>query len=99
MKSAYDIIKKPVLTEKSYDQFPGRTYTFEVEKTANKIEIKKAVEELYSVSVKEVNTLIVGGKNKSRYTKAGVINGRTSTCKKAIVTLAQGDKIDFYSYI
>ena len=99
MKSAYDIIKKPVLTEKSYDQFPGRTYTFEVEKTANKIEIKKAVEELYSVSVKEVNTFIVGGRNKSRYTKAGVINGRTSTYKKAIVTLAQGDKIDFYSNI
>lgn len=70
-----------------------------VARGANKIEIKKAVEELYNVSVEEVNTLIVGGKNKSRYTKAGIINGRTSTYKKAIVTLAQGDKIDFYSNI
>lgn len=95
-----NVIIKPIITEKmtALSEKLNR-YAFRVARDANKIEIKKAVEELYSVSVKEVNTLIVGGKNKSRYTKAGVINGRTSTYKKAIVTLAQGDKIDFYSNI
>ena len=95
-----NVIIKPIITEKmtALSEKLNR-YAFRVARDANKIEIKKADEELYSVSVKEVNTLIVGGKNKSRYTKAGVINGRTSTYKKAIVTLAQGDKIDFYSNI
>ena len=95
-----NVIIKPIITERmtALSEKLNR-YAFRVARDANKIEIKKAVEELYSVSVKEVNTLIVGGKNKSRYTKAGVINGRTSTYKKAIVTLAQGDKIDFYSNI
>ena len=99
MKSAYDIIKKPVLTEKSYDQFPARTYTFEVEKTANKIEIKQAVEALYNVTVLEVNTMSVAPKKKSRFTKSGVINGQSSAYKKAIVTLKEGEVIDFYSNI
>ena len=95
-----NVIIKPIITEKmtALSEKLNR-YAFRVARDANKIEIKKAVEELYSVSVKEVNTLIVGGKNKSRYTKAGVINGRTSTYKMASVTLAQGDKIDFYSNI
>jgi large subunit ribosomal protein L23 len=62
MKSPYDIIKKPVLTEKTYDQFPGRTYTFEVDKTANKIEIKKAVEEVFGVQVESVHTINSDGK-------------------------------------
>ena len=57
MKSPYDIIKKPVLTEKSYDQFSDRTYTFEVDKTANKIEIKKAIEEIFDVEVASVHTI------------------------------------------
>jgi large subunit ribosomal protein L23 len=95
-----NVIIKPIITEKmtALSEKLNR-YAFKVARGANKIEIKKAVEELYNVSVEEVNTLIVGGKNKSRYTKAGIINGRTSTYKKAIVTLAQGDKIDFYSNI
>ncbi len=95
-----NVIIKPIITEKmtALSEKLNR-YAFKVARGANKIEIKKAIEELYNVSVEEVNTLIVGGKNKSRYTKAGVINGRTSTYKKAIVTLAQGDKIDFYSNI
>ncbi len=95
-----NVIIKPIITERmtALSEKLNR-YAFRVAREANKIEIKKAVEELYNVSVEEVNTLIVGGKNKSRYTKAGVINGRTSTYKKAIVTLAQGDKIDFYSNI
>ena len=95
-----NVIIKPIITERmtALSEKLNR-YAFRVAREANKIEIKKAVEELYNVSVEEVNTLIVGGKNKSRYTKAGVNNGRTSTYKKAIVTLAQGDKIDFYSNI
>lgn len=95
-----NVIIKPIITEKmtALSEKLNR-YAFKVARGANKIEIKKAVEELYNVSVEEVNTVIVGGKNKSRYTKAGIINGRTSTYKKAIVTLAQGDKIDFYSNI
>ena len=95
------ILIKPILTEKQTtisEKFSNR-YGFRVAPSANKVEIKKAVEELYKVTVQDVNTLVVGGKNKSRYTKTGVINGRSSTYKKAIVTLAQGDKIDFYSNI
>ena len=95
-----NVIIKPIITEKmTVLSEKLNRYAFRVAKDANKIEIKKSVEELYNVTVEEVNTLIVGGKNKSRYTKAGIINGRTSTYKKAIVTLAQGDKIDFYSNI
>mgnify|MGYP001097099756 CR=1 FL=1 len=95
-----NVIIKPIITEKmtALSEKLNR-YAFKVDRGANKIEIKKAVEELYKVTVQDVNTLVVGGKNKSRYTKTGVINGRTSTYKKAIVTLAQGDKIDFYSNI
>jgi len=70
-----------------------------VAKKANKIQIRKAVEEMYGVNVKEINTLIVGGKDKTRYTKAGMVHGRSSAYKKAIVTLAEGEKIDFYSNI
>lgn len=72
---------------------------FIVEKSANKIEIKKAVEELYNVSVDEVNTMRYGGKSRSRFTRGGVVRGRTSSYKKAIITLAKGDSIDFYSNI
>lgn len=72
---------------------------FIVDKTANKIEIKKAVEEMYGVKVVRVNTLNQEGKAKSRYTKSGILSGRTSDYKKAMVTLAQGDTIDFYSNI
>ncbi len=72
---------------------------FIVSTEANKIEIRKAVEDMYGVKVVRVNTLNHPGKNKSRYTKAGLIEGRTSAYKKAIVTLAQGETIDFYSNI
>ena len=89
MKSAYDIIKKPVLTEKSYDQFPARTYTFEVEKTANKIEIKKAIEEIFDVKVIRVNTAIVPGKKKRVGAKP---SGYTSEWKKATVKLSRRSK-------
>ena len=99
MKLARDIIIKPVISEKSVDLMQDNRYCFKVAITANKIEIKKAVEELYSVSVTDVNTLRYSGKVKSRFTKAGVITGQGNATKKAIVTLADGNAIDFYSNI
>jgi large subunit ribosomal protein L23 len=74
-------------------------YGFVVDKRASKDQIKKAVESLYNVSVDTVNTMIYAGKKKSRFTKSGVITGKTNSYKKAIVTLAEGDTIDFYSNI
>lgn len=74
-------------------------YGFVVDKRANKIEIKKAVEAFYNVKVIDVNTMNYSGKTKSRYTKAGFLTGRTNAFKKAIVTLAAGDTIDFYANI
>lgn len=74
-------------------------YGFVVDKRANKIEIKKAVETIYNVKVIDVNTMNYSGKLKSRYTKAGFLTGRTNAFKKAIVTLGEGDVIDFYGNI
>ena len=74
-------------------------YGFIVDKRANKIEIKKAVEQFYNVKVIDVNTMNYSGKAKSRYTKAGFLQGRTNAFKKAIVTLAPDNTIDFYSSI
>jgi large subunit ribosomal protein L23 len=96
-----NIIIKPIITEKMTsvtEKIPNR-YGFIVHPKANKIEIKNAVEELYGVTVNDVNTMRYSGKNKSRFTKSGVLNGRTNTYKKAIVTLEEGEKIDFYSNI
>jgi large subunit ribosomal protein L23 len=74
-------------------------YGFLVHKNANKIQIKKAVEKMYGVSVESVNTMRYGGKVKSRYSKSGIISGKTKSYKKAIITLAEGETIDFYSNI
>jgi len=94
------IIIKPIVTEKMTQLGEKlNRYGFRVEKGANKIEIKQAVEALYNVTVLEVNTMIVAPKKKSRFTKSGVINGQTSAYKKAIVTLKEGEVIDFYSNI
>jgi len=94
------IIIKPIVTEKMTQLGEKlNRYGFKVQKDANKIEIKKAIEEMYSVTVTDVNTLIVAPKNKSRYTKTGFVTGSTSAYKKAVVTLKEGDKIDFYSNI
>lgn len=95
-----NVIIKPVITEKmtAMGESAGR-YAFYVDKRANKLQIKKAVEDLYEVKVEAVNTMVYAGKSKSRYTKAGYISGRTNSTKKAIITLAQGEKIDFYSNI
>jgi len=94
------IIIKPVVTEKMTGLAEKlNRYGFLVERSANKIQIKKAVEELYGVNVVAVNTLVVAPKVKSRYTKSGVISGKSRLCKKAIVTLQEGESIDFYSNI
>ena len=74
-------------------------YGFVVDRQANKLEIKKAVEDMYGVTVTDVNTVNYHGKRKSRFTKAGILTGRTNHFKKAIVTLAGEDKIDFYANI
>ncbi len=94
------IIIKPIVTEKMTELGEKlNRYGFVVDKRANKLQIKDAVEELYNVTVTDVNTMVYGGKTKSRYTKSGVITGRTNSYKKAIVTLAEGENIDFYSNI
>ena len=95
-----DIIVKPLVTEKMTDQSERfNRYGFVVERSATKPQIKKAIESLYDVTVDSVNTMVYGGKAKSRYTKGGVITGKTAAFKKAIVTLVDGDSIDFYSNI
>lgn len=71
-------------------------YTFVVDKRANKLEVKKAVEEFYGVQVTDVNTAIMPAKQKSRFTKQGLLTGRKSGYKKAFVTLAEGDNIDLF---
>jgi large subunit ribosomal protein L23 len=95
-----DILIKPVITEKMTGISEKlHQYGFIVAKDANKIEIKKAVEQMYGVSVTAVNTIRYAGKSKSRYTKKGYVQGRTDAFKKAIVTLGEGQTIDFYSNI
>jgi len=95
-----DILLKPVVTEKMTDQGEKENrYGFVVAKDANKIQIKKAVEELYGVTVESVKTMIYGGKKKSRHTRSGMVTGKSVSYKKAIITVAEGDTIDFYSNI
>jgi len=94
------IIFKPIVTEKLTDQGEKlNRYGFIVDRNANKIEIKNAVEQMYNVTVADVNTLNYHGKRKSRYTKAGMLRGRMNHYKKAYITLAGDDKIDFYANI
>ncbi len=91
---------KPILTEKMTIQGEKlNRYGFVVDPRANKLQIKAAVESMYGVVVTDVNTMFYMGKAKSRYTKAGLLSGRENNFKKAIVTLKEGDKIDFYSNI
>lgn len=93
-----EVLIRPVITEKVNSQMErsGR-YTFVVGRLANKLEIKKAVEDFYGVRVADVNTIVVPAKNKSRFTKAGLLTGRKSAYKKAVVTLAEGDSIDLFT--
>ncbi len=95
-----DILIKPIVTEKMTGQGESlNRYGFFVDKRANKLQIKKSVEELYNVKVSDVNTMRYGGKAKSRFTKSGVVTGSTTATKRAIITLKEGEKIDFYSNI
>lgn len=95
-----EVLIKPILTEKANNQQEKlRRYAFKVNRKANKLEIKKAVEEMYGVSVEDVNTVIVPGKNKTRFTKAGYIQGVKPSYKKAYVTVAEGETIDLYANI
>lgn len=94
---AKQILIKPVITEKADGLSEKRNqYTFVVNKNANKIEIKKAVADMYNVEVVSVNTLMMPAKAKNRNTRRGVIRGRVSSYKKAIVTLAPGETINFF---
>ena len=94
------IIIKPIVTEKMTAAGEKlNRYGFQVIRTANKVEIKKAVEEMYNVQVVAVNTLVQGPKAQQRYTKSGLIRGEKQAYKKAIVTLKEGETIDFYSNI
>jgi large subunit ribosomal protein L23 len=95
-----DIIVRPIVTEKMNAQADGlKKYGFIVNKRANKVQIKKAVEDLYSVTVESVNTMFYAGKRKARFTRTGYVAGRRNAFKKAVVTLREGDMIDFYSNI
>lgn len=94
-----NVLIKPIVTEKVASQNENGKYGFVVDKRANKLEIKQAVEKMYNVNVEDVNTMIYPGSKKSRYTKAKVVNGRTPSFKKAIVKVADGEIIDFYSGI
>jgi len=95
-----NILIKPIITEKMTAQSEiFNRFAFVVDRSANKIEIKKAVEETYDVTVESVRTMVCIGKKRTRGTKSGFISGRTKTYKKAIISLSEGDTIDFYSNI
>ncbi len=93
------VLVRPLVTEKVSALNEEGRYGFIVNRNANKIQIKNAVETTYGVTVEDVNTMRYQGKKKSRYTKSGVISGRMPAYKKAIVKVADGDVIDFYSGI
>jgi large subunit ribosomal protein L23 len=95
------VIIKPLVTEKMTaitEKMPNR-FGFIVRPEARKLDIKHEVEALYNVKVVDVNTMKYQGKSKSRYTRSGLLKGRTNAFKKAVVTLREGDTIDFYSNI
>jgi large subunit ribosomal protein L23 len=93
------VLIKPLVTEKVSSMNEHGKYGFIVKRNANKVEIKKEVEKTYGVTVEHVNTMVQPGKKKSRYTKAGLLEGKTPAVKKAVVKVADGDIIDFYSGI
>ena len=91
---------KPIVTEKANAVSEKlNRYTFKVSPKANKFQIKSLVESLYGVKVTSVNTMNYDGKRKMRYTKSGIISGKVAAFKKAVVTLAEGETINFYSNI
>ncbi len=95
-----DVLIKPILSEKANKQSEKMNrYTFIVDRKANKLEIKKAIEQFYGVQVEEVNTAVIPSKLKSKYTKAGFIVGRKPAKKKAMVTVVEGETIDLYGTV
>lgn len=95
-----NVLIKPLITEKMTGISEKlKQYGFMVDKNANKLQIKKAIESMYGVTVESVNTIRYSGKTKSRYTKSGFVSGKMNAFKKAIVTLQEGQTIDFYSNI
>ncbi len=100
MPNKMENLKKPILTEKaSMLTEKQNRYVFQVDHRANKLQIKSAIEKMYNVNVKAINTMVVFGKMKSRNTKAGMVTGNAAKYKKAIITLKEGEIIDFYSNI
>lgn len=95
------VLKRPIITEKTagYSEKDLNKFGFEVSLDATKDQIKREVERVYEVQVLDVNTMIVRGKQRSRFTKRGVIKGKSPNYKKAIVTLSEEDEIDFYRHI
>lgn len=95
-----NILIKPLITERMTSLTDKRgQYGFVVDRRANKLEIKSAIQQQYNVTVETVNTMVYAGKAKRRFTKTAILDGRRNHFKKAIVTLAQGDAIDFYANI
>jgi large subunit ribosomal protein L23 len=95
-----EILRKPVLTEKATKLTEKlNRYVFIVDKNANKIQIKGAIRQMYGVTVESVNTMRYSGKLKTRGTKKGFVSGRTASFKKAVVTVAKGEAIDFYGIV
>lgn len=92
MRNYRDIIIRPIVSEKSYEQIEQNRYTFEVHPDSEKVEIRRAVEELFKVKVLRVNTMNIKGKPK----RLGRFQGYRSSWKKAIVTLKKGDRIEFF---
>ncbi|OUJ75195.1 50S ribosomal protein L23 [Hymenobacter crusticola] len=92
-------LRKPIVTEKATALNEKGQYAFEVERTANKVQIKKDIEQLYGVTVTGISTIRTLGKLKSKFTKGGAVSGRRASVKKAIVTVKEGDVIDFYNGI
>lgn len=94
-----DVLKKPLVTEKISEKNEQGKYGFVVDKRANKLQIREAVEKMYGVTVDHVWTMNYQGKVKNRYTKSGVITGKAPNYKKAIIQVAEGDIIDFYNNV
>ncbi len=95
----HHVLKRPLVTEKMAALQETGRFAFEVDRLANKIEIRRAIEQLYGVTVTAVNTMRYAGKIKSRNTKNGPVSGRRASSKRAVVTLKAGDTIDFYTGI
>lgn len=96
------VIKRPLITEKMSalgENETNKQYGFMVDINSGKVQIRKAIEDLYDVKVTSIRTMVGRGKKRSRYTKSGIINGKSANFKKAIITVADGDSIDFHKNI